>query len=157
MTFWEKLFNFKFVWLKNLFNSMEKIWEHLGADEQAASLKASGYIAIINANLGQVPDVVFKLIQEKFPNVTPESVQADLIKAGTYLKIADGVATMSLEDAIKAFQTHLSSVTGNDWVATTQHAVAALLNVLLPSTTPLQKITTILEFVYDNFVKGKIA
>lgn len=157
MTFFQKLFNFQFHWLKNLFNSMEKIWEHLGADEQAVSLKASGIIAIINANIGATPDVVFKLIQAKFPEVTPESVQLLLNKAGDYLKVADGIATMTLEDAIKAFQTHLNSVTGNDWVATTQHAVAALLNVLLPTTTPLQKITTILEFIYDNFVKGKIA
>lgn len=157
MSFFSKLFAFKFLWVKELFNSMEKAWDHLGADEQAISLKASGIIAIINANLSSTPDVVYKLIQLKFPDVTPETVQDALTKAGSFLNIADGIASMSLEEAITAFQTHLDSATGNDWVAKTQHAVSALLNVLLPTTTPLQKITTILEFIYDNFVKGKIA
>jgi len=157
MSFFSKLFAFKFKWVADLFNAMKKAWDHLAAEEQAISLKASGIIAIINANLDKTPEIVFQLIQAKFPDVTPEFAHDLLNKASNFLKIGDGVAALSLEDAIKALQAHLSSVTGNDWIATTQHAVGALLTVLLPSTSPLNKITTILEFIYDHFVKGKIA
>lgn len=157
MTFFQKLFNFKFHWVTDLFNAMQHAWNHLAEEEKAISLKASGIIAIINQNLDKAPDVVFQLIQAKFPDVTPESVHTLLSKAADFIKIGDGVAALSLEDAIKAFQNHLGSVTGNDWIAVSQKAVGALLTVLLPGTTPLNKITTILEFIYEHFVKGKIA
>lgn len=157
MSFFSKLFAFKFHWVTDLFNAMQHGWNHLTEAEQSISLKASGIIAIINANADLVPEEVFKLIQVKFPDVTPEFVHDTLSKAADFLKIGDDAAQLSFQDAIKVFQAHLKDVTGNTWIAKTQHAVGALLTVLLPDTSPLNKVTTILEFIYEHFVKGKIA
>lgn len=144
-------------WIANLFNAMKHYWNKLETTEQDISIKASGIIAILNANLDKTPEVILKLVQAKFPEVTAELLHEYLAKGASVLKIADGIAALSFEDAIKAYQTYLSTHTGNGWVATTQSAVSALLTVLLPETTPLQKITTILQFIYEHFVKGKIA
>ena len=157
MSFFSKLFAFKFKGVTDLFNAMSHCWKHLSDLEQAISLKASGIIAIINANVGMVPEDVFKLIQAKFPDVTEQWIHDTLNKAADFLKIGDGAAALSFQDAIKVFQQHLTTVTGNTWIAKTQHAVGAILTVLLPDTSPLNKITTILEYIYENFVKGKIA
>lgn len=152
-TFLSKLFAFKFLWLTDLFTAMEKGWNHLTDEEKLISSKASGWIAIINANLTQVPDVVYKLIQAKFPDVTPETVAAELQKAGVILGIADKEASLSFTDAIAAFQTWLGKQTGKAWETISIAAVHALLTVMLPTTTPLEKISTILQFIYDEIVK----
>jgi hypothetical protein len=50
--------------------TVKYVYDQLHNREKAAVIQASGYIAIINANLEQTPDFVFTLIQEKFPNIT---------------------------------------------------------------------------------------
>lgn len=157
MSFFSKLFAFKFLWLEDIFNSMAKVWHDLTVTEQAISLQASGIIAIINANIGVTPDVLFSLIQAKFPEFTKEQLTSYLGEAAKVLALADSAAGYTFEQAIAAFQKYLTANEGNGWVATTVSAVNALLSILLPTTTPIQKITIALEYIYQHFVKGKIA
>lgn len=150
------IFSKFFSWVGSLFNSMKKVWNKLSDFEKQISVKASGIIAIINANINESPQVLFLLIQTKFPEVTKDKLQSYLTKASGVLGIADSTANLSFEDAVKAFQTYLGKQSGNKWVAVTQGAVGALLSVLSPDATPINKITVILEYVYQNFVKNKI-
>ena len=145
------------AWFTSLFDVMKRAFNKLSQIEKDVSVKASAIIALINANLTQTPEAIFKLIQLRFPDVTPAYLSAKLSLATKYLGIGDEVASRSFEENIKLLQGYLSKFEGNGWVVTTLGAVNALLTAMLPDTTPLQKISVLLEYIYQKIVKGKLA
>ena len=143
-----------FQWIIGLFSAMKKAYNKLSVLERKLSLKASGIIAIINTNLNASPDTIIVLIQQKFPEVSTEMMSAFLTEAGEIANIFPSNTTLSLYEKITTLQKYLSE-TGNTWVYRSQSLVKALITVMLPST-PLEKVTIVLEYIYQKLVKGKI-
>lgn len=137
----------------DLFNAIKRAYDNLNTDEQEAAKTASGIIAVINANLTALPADVWAAIQKAYPNISEATVTAALTKVSTTLTT---LLPGTLETAITALQGYLSKYTGNEWIVITKSVVALIANELLPGTV-IQKIELVLEWVYQTFIKGKVA
>lgn len=144
-----------FAWLSNLFSAMQRAYKKLTIVEQELSVKASAIIAIINANLLESPNVVFSLIQSKYPEITREEISKYLAGIKAVIGIADDAAKKTLETNLIDLQNYLAIHDRNIWVHRTQTLVGALIAILLPSS-PLEKIVSVLEYIYQKLVKNKI-
>lgn len=140
----------------SLFTSTEKVYEELSEKEQQVSKQASGILAIINANLSTAPDIVWQLISTAFPELTKEQVTAALAKAGQVLGALDKTFSGSFEDALATLQAYLNGHEGNTWITITKAAASIIADVLAPGTV-IQKIELVMEYVYQTFIKGKVA
>lgn len=148
------LFKIIATFFAGLFTSMKKLYSKLTEKEQELSLFASHFFAIVNENLDATPEVLFKIIQSKYPNFTRQQLTSYVNDLTNKMRIADSYAATSLEENLALLQKHLSKYSGNGWKAETLNGVNILITLLLPGT-PLQKITTVLEYIYTKLVKGR--
>jgi len=145
------------IWRPSIEDAVEDFYNKLHDNEKSAVQNASGWIAIINSNLQATPDFVFDLIQQKFPGVTKESLTDSLNKLNVNILKVDANTPDDFGAALSKLQDYLGKYQGNTWIAMTRAVVAVLSDVLMNGTTPIQKIETVLEFVYRTFVKDKVA
>ena len=145
------------IWRPSIEDAVEDFYNKLHDNEKTAVQNASGWIAIINSNLQGTPDFVFDLIQQKFPGVTKESITGSLNKLNTEILKVDTNTPDDFGAALSKLQGYLGKYQGNTWIAMTRSVVAVLSDVLMNGTTPIQKIETVLEFVYRTFIKDKVA
>lgn len=131
-------------------------YESLEDDAKTALQYASGWVAVINANVEESPDFVFELIQKKFPDATKEHITEGLTRLAEALKLVTANIPTSLNDAITALQGYLSKFEGNTWVAIVRAAVTILADIIAGGKSPIQIIEMVLEFVYQTFIKGKV-
>jgi len=149
------LFKIIGAFFANLFTSMKKLYSKLTEAEQRMSVVASSFFDIVNANINSTPEVVIRLLQIKFPHFTKQQLTDYVNELTNKMRIVDSYAANTLEENLKLLQKHLSKFTGNSWKAETLNGVNILISLLLPGT-PLEKITTVLEYIYQKLVKGKI-
>ena len=138
---------------KDLFNAAEKAWDKLEPKVQTALLEGSGIISVISQNLEATPDVVFDLIQKKFPDVTKEKLANGLAKVSDGFKLAQDTETPDLLTTIKNLQTYFSGLHGKFWESATSISAQVLSTVFSPDETPFAKISTLIEYVYRKKVK----
>ena len=152
-----KFFNTIGIWHPKFEDAVKDLFTHLPETEQKAITAASGIIAIVNANLDKVPDVVFSLVQQKFPDITKEKLTEGLNKLnGDLIKTGDNMPT-DFAGALGVLQGYLGKYEGNTWEVISKSVVTVLANVFLGGGSSIQKIDAVLEFVYRNFIKGKVA
>ncbi len=137
----------------DLFNSVEKAWNKLDPKVQDAVIKGSGVISIINSNLQSTPDVVFDLIEKKYPDVTKENLTAALANVTDKLNVAQGIANPDLLTTIKNLQTYFSGFQGKFWEGTASTASQLLSIALAPDETPFAKVALFIEYVYREKIK----
>jgi BarA-like signal transduction histidine kinase len=141
----------------DLFDATAKAYKNLSVQEQNAAKVASGIIAIINANLDKVPAVVYDLIALKFPQLSKEDIAMALAKVNKAIKKTDELnVSPDLETELLFLQEHLKSYKDKEWIVITKAVVALLAIVFAPQDTIVQKIELVLEYVYQNFIKGKV-
>lgn len=133
-----------------LFNAAKKTYSKLSDEQKAALQQGTGLVAIINDNLTLAPAEVRALIQKAFPDL-------DEVKLETALfEVARSFNTTGLQDldgAILVLQDHLTRLDGKAW-AVASHAAAALLSVLFaPADTKVATIVSLIEWVYQHFIK----
>jgi hypothetical protein len=145
------------IWRPSIEDAIEDLYNKLHDNEKKAVQNASGWIAIINANLQATPDFVFNLIQKNFPGMTKENITDALNKLNAEILKVDANTPDDLGAALSKLQDYLSKYQGNTWIAITRAVVAVLSDILMNGTTPIQKIETVLEFVYRTFIKDKVA
>src|SRR4051794_12294726 len=145
------------IWHPSIEDAIESLYNKLHDTEKDAVKNASGWIAIINANLQEAPDFVFNLIQQKFPSITKENAAETLNKLNAAILKVDINTPDDFDTALTKLQAYLSKYEGNTWIAITRAVVSVLSDVFLKGTSPIQTIETVLEYVYRTFIKGKVA
>lgn len=144
------------IWHPSIEDAVEHLYNKLHDFEKEAIKDASGWIAIINANLQAAPDFVFNLIQQKFPGVTKENAAETLNKLNAAILKVDASITDDFDAALAKLQDYLSKFEDNSWIAITRAVVSVLTDIFLKGATPIQTIETVLEYVYRTFIKGKV-
>jgi hypothetical protein len=144
------------IWHPSLHDTIEAAYNKLKEVEKIAVKDASGYIAIINANLDKAPDFVYEIIQQKFPEVTKEAVAAFVNNVNVQILKVDANTPDDFEGALSKLQAYLSKYEGNTWIALTRAVVSVGADFLSGGVTPIVAIETVLEYVYRNFVKPKV-
>jgi len=137
----------------DLFNSVAKAWNKLEPKVQDALLQGSGVISIINQNLTATPDVVFDLIEKKFPDLTKDKLTEALGEVTDKLKVVQDIEDADLLTTIKNLQAYFSGFQGKFWEGTASAASQLLSIALSPDDTPFAKIAMFIEFVYRKKIK----
>lgn len=151
-----KFFDKLGVWHPHIEDALKDIYGKLHDTEKTAVKDASGWIAIINTYIKDSPEDVFKLIQLKFPNVTKEGVTDTLNKLNTEILKVDANTPDDFETALTKLQEYLGKYQGNTWVAITRSVVSVLTDIFLKGASPIQTIETVMEYVYQIFVKPHV-
>ncbi len=144
------------IWHPSVEETFKNLYDKLHDTEKTAVKDASGWIAIINANLQATPDAVFNLIQNKFPGVTKESIAGALNKVNAAILKVDANTPNDFDAALGMLQSYLGQYEGNTWIAITKSVVTVLSDVFLKGASPIQSVETVLEYVYRTFIKGKV-
>lgn len=135
----------------DLFNSAEKAWHKLEPKVQDALVHGSGIIKILNDNLEKTPDVVFTIIQEKYPDITKEYLHDGLNKVAEAFKIPSADLLTTIEN----LQVYLLSMSGSGKVFdVVRSALAQILSfALAPEQTAAGLISNLIEWVFRKKVK----
>jgi hypothetical protein len=150
-------FNAIGLWKPNFEKSIVKIYEQLQDSERKAIEMASGWVAVVNTNLQATPDFVFDIIQQKFPGVSKEKIAEVFNKVNKALKLVDDNTPETFEDAVAVLQAYLSKFGEHAvWASATKMVVEIAANILTGKATPIQTISTVLEYVYQMFIKPKM-
>jgi hypothetical protein len=137
----------------NLALGAEKVWNHYEPELQAAIKDASGIVALINKEIDQTPDFVYKAIEMKFPNLTKEKIDGFLATVAHDLNLAkDGVTPDPLV-TIENICNYLKSHTGSNWAKVSEFLANSIALFLAPEGTVWNKIGTIMWWVYQTFIK----
>lgn len=141
----------------DLFNSIAKAWKKLNPEVKDALVHGSGVISIINEHLQDTPEVVFDLIEKKFPKLTKEKLSGALTEVSDKLKVAQNTADPDLLTTIKNLQAYFSSLEGRFWEGAASTTSQLLSIALSPDDTPFAKITMFMEYVYRKKIKKQLA
>lgn len=145
-TFFGKLFG----WIGDIFtDSADKLWDELTPEEQNNIKHGSGIVAIINNHLSDVPEAITKAIQDEFPDLNIVSLETALVTICNDLNIS-GIT--DIDGAIAAIQKWLSDKVGTKWEWASS-ALAELITVGLGPGSVFQKITILIEYAYQKFIK----
>lgn len=138
--------------ISHIFDSSEKLYDTLTDEEKKAANYAYGVIALLN----KYGNEALPYIKLSYPSLS-ESVLHGFID--TLLKDIHAVVDntpLTLEDALKSLVSHLGQFNGNTWQQVSQ-SLGNILATLFSPETPIQKFINVAEFVYQLFVKPKIA
>lgn len=138
---------------KSLFDAAEKTWDKLSPELKKAMEQGSGIIELINGHVDQAPDFVFDLIQKKYPELTRDKIHEVLTLAGRELNLIDEVTQPDLTQTIQALQKYLDQKQGKFWATASSLLAQLLAIVLAPSGTKFATVSSLMEFVYQKFVK----
>lgn len=144
------------IWHPSIEAGIIAAYDKLHDAEKAAVKQASGRIAVINATLQQTPDEVFTALHEQFPGVNREVLTQWLNQVNDAIFGIAAVVPQDFETALTELQEYLGRYTGNTWVSITRMIVAVAADVLLKGASPAAIIETVLEYVYQTFIKNKI-
>lgn len=143
-------------WIESEFNSAEKLYNTLTADEKQAAQWGYGVIAVINANIDKDGALIEPLLQAAFPTLSLSTIQGFLETLVKDAGIVVADTPLTLPDAINAVKNYLSGLHGSTWEQISQ-ALGNLIAIMFTPETPVQKFISVAELVYQYLVKPKVA
>lgn len=147
-TFFGKLFG----WIGDIFHdAAEKLWNDLTPEEQASLKHGSGVVQIINTHLQEVPEVVVAAIQAQYPDLDIAQLEQALLNVCKALGIK--APSVNIHGAITAIQMWLQDKTDNKVWEWASSALAELITVAINPGTIFQKVSVLIEWVYEKFIK----
>lgn len=150
MSFITKLLQTIGHFFAGLFNEAEKAYSNLTPEQQAALVNGSGIVDIINSMLTAEAADVRKAIQEKFPNIDEQRLEQGLFAVANSLNLT---GFTSVDDCIAALQKHFAGLTGKVWEGASHGAAGILAILFAPPETKFAAIASLLEWVYQHFIK----
>lgn len=143
-----------FGWIGDIFhNSAEKLWDGLSSEEQAGIKNGSGIIAIINKHIGDAPEVIVDAIKAEFPDVDFAVLTTGLLTICETLNIE--LPSVDINGAIEGLKTYLASKEGTIWEWASSSLAQLLSVIFTPNQTVFAKISMLVEFAYQTFIKIK--
>lgn len=146
------IFSFLGHLFSDLFSATQRAWDKLPANVQSGLLNGSGILNILNQFTGQDPKLTIATIQANYPNENLDAIYSGLSLVAKSYGL-DVPAT--LEDLVMVLQTHLKTIEATAWPAIISGAAGILATVLSGAGTPFEIVSSLLQFVYSNFIKPK--
>lgn len=148
-TFFGKLFG----WIGDIFeNAAKRLWDNLTSEEQASLKHGSGVISIINQHLTDTQEAIKTAIEETFPDLQLAKLEQALL--AVCLTFGIKPPTLDINGTIEGLQQWLSEKENDKVWRWASSAAAELLAVTLtPNTTVFEKVSVLIQWVYDTFIK----
>lgn len=140
-------------WIGDIFeNAAKRLWDNLTPEEQASLKHGSGIVSVINSHLQEAPEAIALAIETEFPDLDLKALETPLLNACAALGVAP--PTLDVNGAISAIQIWLASKQDNKIWSWASSAVSELITVaLMPNSTFFEKVSIIIQWVYDTFIK----
>lgn len=129
----------------------EKTFDELPQETKDALIHGSGIMDVINGLLDGTPDEIRAAIAEKFPDVSPVALEAGLFAVAHGFNLLPN--ENDLNDCINKLKEYLKNLHGNVWDAIMHAGASILAIVFAPAGTKFGAITSLLEWVYQTFIK----
>ena len=133
-----------------LFDALKKAYLNLSKEEQAALQQGTGLVNLINKMLDKTPAEIRAAITAAYPTLDEATLEASLFQLAKTFGL-NGVN--NLDEAIIAIQKYLSSLQGTGWTIASHAAASALAILFAPPTAKIPVILSLIEWVYQHFIK----
>ncbi len=135
-----------------VFHSAITAYDHLPQEEKDALTHAVGFVNIVRNDLTASPAELIQQIQDKYPNLPLPQIDVALSSILRTFNLS--TEQLPLEKGIELLQQWISVHSGGA-LDTVLHTIAvSLAHAMSPSETPLLKITSIIEAVYQALHKS---
>lgn len=145
------IFSFLGQLFTSIFSATRKAWNHLPSQIQDQIKNGSGIINILQQYIGQDPKLTIATLQANL-NVNLELLYSSLSVLASYWKLT---VPATLEDLVVVIQGYLKNLQDSEWDRVLSTGAQVIADVLTGSTTPFGIISTVIEFVYNEFFRGK--
>lgn len=145
------IFSFLGQLFTSIFSATRRAWNHLPPAIQEQIKNGSGIINILQQYIGQDPKLTIATLQANL-NVNLDLLYSSLSVLANYWKLT---VPATLEELIIVIQSYLKSLQDSEWDRVLSTGAQVIADVLTGSSTPFGIISTVIEFVYNEFFKGK--
>jgi len=145
------IFSFLGELFTKIFSATRRAWNHLPSQIQEQIKNGSGIIHILSNFIGQDPKLTIATLQANL-NVNLDLLYSSLSILAGYWKLP---VPATLEELIVVIQSYLKSLQDSEWDRVLSTGAQVIADVLTGSATPFGIISTVIEFVYNEFFRGK--
>lgn len=145
------IFSFIAELFQNIFSAVRKAWNHLPEAVRDRIKNGSGIISILSQYIGQDPKLTIATIQANF-NVDLDALYSSLSVLAKFWGLT---IPETLEDLVVVVQNYLKTLESSEWDRILSTGAQIVADVLTGSSTPFGIISSVIEFVYSEFIKGK--
>lgn len=131
-----------------LFAELKKMYKELPESQKLALKNGSGFMAFLNTVLDKSPDEVRAGLEHQF-NFSAESVNRSVEGLCKFFNLP----FINFEGGVKALQKFIIEQPDKASWSKIMNAGGSVVTTLLDPATPQQKITTLLEYTYQEFIK----
>jgi hypothetical protein len=142
--------------MTKLFKNSQDLWTKINPVVQEVIKEASMALEVVMKMQGQTPQFILDKIKDLVPSFNNEKLHEVLSKTVVALNIAGELNNPDLLTSIALIDKHIQSVNpeAKEGVA---HTIATFIaQFATPPDTTFGVITSVMKFVFENFVKGKI-
>lgn len=144
-------------WIEGLFHKSEDIYNALTEAEKKAAVWASGLVSVVNTYINDVPDVLWAVIQEKFPDLSANVVQGFIDKLRSRVDNLQSEIPLTLTDALVWLQSYLKQYhSDHELLNAISTNVYNILVIMLSPGTAFEKLISIGVYVYHLIVKPHV-
>jgi len=145
------IFSFLGELFTSIFSATRRAWNHIPSQIQEQIKNGSGIINILQQFIGQDPKLTIATLQANLP-INADLLYSSLSVLANYWKLT---VPATLEDLIVVIQEHLKSLQDSEWDRVLSTGAQVVADVLTGSATPFGIISTVIEFVYNEFFRNK--
>ncbi len=145
------IFSFLGQLFTSIFSATRRAWNHLPANIQDQIKNGSGIIHILSNFIGQDPKLTIATLQANL-NIPVDVLYSTLTVLTKYWKLN---VPATLEELIAVIQAYLKTLQDSEWDRVLSTGAQVIADVLTGSATPFGIISTVIEFVYNEFFRGK--
>lgn len=135
----------------HVLSGAEQTFNQLPQATKDSLIHGSGILEIINSMIGSTAASVEAAITEKYPDVNATNMEAGLFAIAHAFGLLPNEG--DLHDCIAKLQAYISSQKGTVWEDIMHSASLLLATVLAPIGTKLGALSSLLEYVYQTFIK----
>jgi len=145
------VFSFLSHLFTSIFSATRRAWNHLPTNIQDQIKNGSGIINILQQYIGQDPKLTIATLQANI-SIDLDTLYSTLSILAKFWKLN---VPATLEDLIVVIQTYLKGLQDTEWDRVLSTGAQILADVLTGTTTPFGIIASVIEFVYQEFFRGK--
>ena len=145
------IFSFLGQLFTSIFSATRRAWNHLPSQIQDQIKNGSGVINILSQFIGQDPKLTIATLQANL-SIDVDTLYSTLSVLAKYWKLN---VPATLEDLIVVIQGYLKTLQDSEWDRVLSTGAQVIADVLTGTTTPFGIISTVIEFVYNEFFRGK--
>lgn len=144
------IFSFLGDLFTSIFSATRKAWNHIPSTIQSQIKNGSSIINILSQYIGQDPNLTIATLQANI-SIDVTTLYSTLSTLARYWGLT---IPATLPELVLTVQAYLKTLQDSEWDRVLSTGAQVLADVLTGATTPFGIIASVIEFVYNEFIKG---